>query len=170
MVPDDVKGLKVRGGSREMDLMLKAAGAAVVSCRRTKSTPPCRPARSTSAMTSSTSLITFRLEEIAKNLTTGRGKSFWFMLEPLLMSKSVFDALPKDQQTVIMEVGAEMEKFGSRGPRPTTRRSPRSTRRPAPRCSTRPAQVDKWKAIARDTGLEGLSPTNVRRALRRRSS
>src|SRR5216684_3742242 len=31
LVPDDVKGLKVRGGSREMDLMLKGAGAAVVS-------------------------------------------------------------------------------------------------------------------------------------------
>ena len=35
-------------------------------------------------MTSSTSLISFRLEELAKNLTSGRGKgSFWFMLEPL---------------------------------------------------------------------------------------
>src|SRR5882672_6028739 len=31
LVPEDVKGLKVRGGSREMDLMLKGAGAAVVS-------------------------------------------------------------------------------------------------------------------------------------------
>ena len=28
LVPEDVKGLKVRGGSREMDLMLKGAGAA----------------------------------------------------------------------------------------------------------------------------------------------
>src|SRR5258705_7486288 len=30
-MPDGVKGLKVRGGSREMDLMLKGAGAAVAS-------------------------------------------------------------------------------------------------------------------------------------------
>src|SRR5213592_300911 len=29
--PDDAKGLKVRGGSREMDMMLKAAGASVIS-------------------------------------------------------------------------------------------------------------------------------------------
>jgi TRAP-type C4-dicarboxylate transport system substrate-binding protein len=43
--PEDAKGMKVRGGSREMDLILKEAGAAVVTCRRTKSTPPCRPAR-----------------------------------------------------------------------------------------------------------------------------
>src|SRR5438445_3975668 len=31
LVPEDVKGKKVRGGSREMDLMLKGAGASVVS-------------------------------------------------------------------------------------------------------------------------------------------
>ena len=29
--PEDVKGLKIRGGSREFDLMLKAAGASVIS-------------------------------------------------------------------------------------------------------------------------------------------
>ena len=27
--------------------------------------------------------ISFRLEEVAKSLTTGRGKSYWFMLEPV---------------------------------------------------------------------------------------
>ena len=31
IAPDDVKGLKVRGGSREMDLMLKAAGGIISS-------------------------------------------------------------------------------------------------------------------------------------------
>ena len=31
LVPDDVKGMKARGASREVDLMLKAAGAAVTS-------------------------------------------------------------------------------------------------------------------------------------------
>ena len=56
--------------------------------------------------------MSFRLEEIAKNLTTGRGKGFFFIFEPLLMSKQVFDSLPKDQQAAIMEVGLEMEKFG----------------------------------------------------------
>src|SRR4051812_43093676 len=30
VTPDDAKGLKVRGGSREMDMMLKAAGASVI--------------------------------------------------------------------------------------------------------------------------------------------
>jgi len=63
------------------------------------------------ALTSSTSLISFRLEEIAKALTSGRGKSYWFMFEPLMMSKQVFDKLPKAQQDAIMSVGADLEKF-----------------------------------------------------------
>ena len=52
---------------------------------------------------------------MSKHLTTGRGKAFWFMLEPLLMSKQIFDALPKAQQEIIMAVGADMEKFGTDG-------------------------------------------------------
>ena len=63
------------------------------------------------AMTSSTSLISFRLEEVSKFLTSGRGKSYWFMFEPLMMSKDVFDKLPKAQQDAVMAVGAELEKF-----------------------------------------------------------
>jgi len=50
---------------------------------------------------------------VSKHLTTGRGKAYWFMLEPLLMARSVFDKLPKDQQQIVMQVGAEMEKFGA---------------------------------------------------------
>jgi TRAP-type C4-dicarboxylate transport system substrate-binding protein len=64
------------------------------------------------ALTSSTSLISFRLEELARHLTTGRAKSYWFMFEPLLMSKAVFDRLPKEHQDFIMAVGAELEEFG----------------------------------------------------------
>jgi len=63
------------------------------------------------AVTSSTSLISFRLEEISKNLTTGRGKSFWYMLEPLLVSKSVFDALTPTQQKAMLEVGESLQAF-----------------------------------------------------------
>ena len=61
------------------------------------------------AVTSSTSLISFRLEELSKSLTTARKGSFWFMLEPLLMSKAIFDSLPAPQQKALMDVGAEME-------------------------------------------------------------
>src|SRR5712671_1389058 len=107
--PDDVKGLKIRGGSREMDLMLKAAGGIISSVPSNEIYPAMQTGSLDAAVTSSTSLISFRLEEISKNLTTGRGKSFWYMLEPLLISKSVFDALTPDQQKVMAEVGEAMQ-------------------------------------------------------------
>ena len=109
--PDDVKGLKIRGGSREMDLILKAAGAAVVSLPSNEIYAAMQTGAMDAALTSSTSLISFRLEEVSKFLTTGRGKAYWFMFEPLMMSKAIFDKLTKEQQATIMAVGAEMEAF-----------------------------------------------------------
>jgi TRAP-type transport system periplasmic protein len=109
--PADVKGLKIRGGSREMDLMLKEAGGIISSVPSNEIYAAMQTGSLDAAVTSSTSLISFRLEEISKGLTTGRGKSFWFMLEPLLMSKSAFDALTPAQQKAVMDVGQELEAF-----------------------------------------------------------
>src|SRR5476649_2187842 len=110
--PDDVKGLKIRGGSREMDLMLKAAGGIISSVPSNEIYPAMQTGSLDAAVTSSTSLISFRLEEISKALTSGKGKSFWYMLEPLIMSKSVFDSLTPAQQKAINDVGESMQAFG----------------------------------------------------------
>jgi TRAP-type C4-dicarboxylate transport system substrate-binding protein len=113
--PDDAKGQKIRGGSREMDEMLQAAGATTLSTPSNELYAAMQTGACDAAITSSTSLISFRLEEVAKSLTTGRGKSYWFMFEPLLMSKAIFAQLPKAQQDLVMAVGAEMEKFALEG-------------------------------------------------------
>ena len=109
---DDAKGMKVRGGSREMDLMLKGAGAAVTNVASNEIYSAMQSGVLDAAITSSTSLISFRLHETSDFLTAGRKHSFWFMFEPLLMSKKTFDALTPAQQKVVMEVGASLEKFG----------------------------------------------------------
>ena len=122
--------MKVRGGSREMDLMLKDAGASVLSLPSNEIYAAMQTGAMDAAMTSSTSLISFRLEEIAKHLTSGRSKAFWFMFEPLLMSKQIFDKLPKEQQDG--DHGGRRrdgEVRASTAPRPTTTPSPRSTTR-----------------------------------------
>src|SRR5258705_2941623 len=111
VTPDDAKGMKVRGGSREMDMMFKDAGSSVLSLPSNEIYAAMQTGAMDAALTSSTSLISFRLEEVSKFLTTGRSKSYWFMFEPLLMSKQIFDKLPKAQQDAIMAVGADLEKF-----------------------------------------------------------
>ena len=110
--PEDVKGLKIRGGSREVDLMFTAAGASVSTMPSNEIYIGMQTGSLDAAVTSSTSLISFRLEELAKSLTTARKGSFWFMLEPLMMSKAIFDALPASQQKIMLDVGAEMEAWG----------------------------------------------------------
>src|SRR5262249_47380031 len=78
--PAGAKGLKIRGGSREMDMVLQAAGASTLSLPSNELYAAMQTGACDGAITSSTSLISFRLEEVAKCLTTGRGKSYWFML------------------------------------------------------------------------------------------
>jgi TRAP-type transport system periplasmic protein len=113
LVPDDVKGLKIRGGSRHMDLMFAAAGAEISTMPSNEIYMGMQTGSLNAAVTSSTSLISFRLEELAKTLTTARKGSFWYMFEPLLMAKDVFDHLPADQQKAILDVGAELEAWGT---------------------------------------------------------
>jgi TRAP-type C4-dicarboxylate transport system substrate-binding protein len=109
--PADVAGLKVRGGSHEMDLILKEAGASVVDIPSNEIRKALQNGTLDAAMTSSSSLISFRLDEVSKSLTTARGGAYWFMLEPLLMSKTAFERLPREQQAVLMKTGAELEGF-----------------------------------------------------------
>lgn len=152
LVPEDVKGKKVRGGSREMDLMLKGAGAAVVSMPSNELYAAMQTGTMDIAMTTSSSLISFRLEEIAKSLTTGRNKGFFFVFEPLLMSKQIFDALPKDHQTAIMDIGAEMEKFGMEKALADDEEVVKVYgKRDIKAYDIDQAQADKWKAVALQT-------------------
>jgi TRAP-type transport system periplasmic protein len=117
VAPADAKGMKVRGGSREMDMMLKEAGASVISLPSNEIYAAMQTGAMEAAMTSSTSFISFKLEEIAKHLTTARNKAYWFMLEPLMISKEVFMKLPKAHRDIIMAVGAEQEAFATQAAR-----------------------------------------------------
>jgi TRAP-type C4-dicarboxylate transport system substrate-binding protein len=152
VAPEDAKGMKVRGGSREMDLVLKDAGASVLTLPSNEIYAAMQTGAMDAAMTSSTSLISFRLEEVSKNLTTGRGKAYWFMFEPLLMSKSVFDALPRDQRDAIMASGEEMEKFALEGAKADDQAVASVYLKAGAKVSDLDAPtVKKWQDIARRT-------------------
>ena len=152
VTPEDAKGLKVRGGSREMDMVLQTAGAAVLSVPSNEIYAAMQTGACDAGITSSTSLISFRLEEVAKHLTSGAGQSYWFMFEPLLMSKSIFDALPKNHQDIIMAVGGEMEAFGRKGAQDDDIEVTKVYEKAGAKVSALDAAtVGKWRDIARDT-------------------
>jgi TRAP-type C4-dicarboxylate transport system substrate-binding protein len=152
VVPQDAKGLKIRGGSREMDMMLQAAGASTLTTPSNELYAAMQTGACDATFTSSTSLISFRLEEVAKSLTTGRGKSYWFMLEPLIMSKLIFDKLTKKQQDVIMALGAELEEFGTKEAMADDQKvADVYTKKGAKVADLDEATVDKWRELARPT-------------------
>src|SRR5258708_35983555 len=64
VAPEDAKGLKVRGGSREMDMVLQTAGAAVLSGPSNELYAAMQTGACDAGITSSTSLISFRLEKV----------------------------------------------------------------------------------------------------------
>jgi TRAP-type C4-dicarboxylate transport system substrate-binding protein len=140
------------GGSREMDMVLQSAGAAVLSVPSNELYAAMQTGACDAGITSSTSLISFRLEEVAKSLTSGAGASYWFMFEPLLMSKAIFDKLPKNQQDIIMAVGAEMEAFGKKGAQDDDIEVAKVYEKAGAKVSPLDqATVGKWRDIARDT-------------------
>jgi TRAP-type C4-dicarboxylate transport system substrate-binding protein len=162
ITPDDAKGLKIRGGSREMDMMLKAAGAAVVTLPSNEIYAAMQTGAMEGALTSSTSLISFRLEEVSKALTTGRAGSYWFMLEPLMMSRSVFDRLPKDQQQLILTVGAELETFALKSSKEDDQQVAVVYQKAGAKVADmNPDALNKWQAIARATAWKDYGEKNA---------
>jgi len=150
--PEHVQGLKARGGSREMDLILQDAGASIVNVPSNEIHNAMKSGALDAAFTSSTSLITFRLHDVARSLTTARGGGYWFMLEPLLMSKTVFARLTKQQQAAIMQVGADLEKFALRMAMADDQQVAGYYARAGARVADMDAEsLRKWQEVARTT-------------------
>jgi len=152
LVPDDARGMKVRGGSREMDLVLKQAGASVLSLPSNEIYAAMQTGAMDAAMTSSTSFISFKLEEIARHLTSARDRTYWFMLEPLMISREVYGRLPRAHQEAVMAVGEQLEGYA----RDSARADDRTAAEVYARAGAKvydldEAAVRKWQAIARDT-------------------
>jgi TRAP-type C4-dicarboxylate transport system substrate-binding protein len=159
--PEDAAGMRVRGGSREMDMVLKKAGAAVLNLPSNEIYAAMQTGALDAAMTSSTSLISFRLEEVAHELTTGRGRTYWFMFEPLLISRQIFEALPADQQQLILKVGADMEKLALDAARADDKAVAEVYVKSGGHAhDLAPATVARWQALARETAWKDFAARN----------
>lgn len=160
--PEDVAGLKVRGGSHEMDRLLQDAGATVVSLPSNEIAAAMRAGTLDAALTSSTSLISFRLAESARALTTARGGAYWFMFEPLMMSRTVFDRLTKQQQAAVMAVGADLEAFARNAARSDDAAVAAVYARAGARVVDMNAEaLRKWQAVARTNAWREYGERNA---------
>ncbi len=68
------------------------------------------------------------------------------------MSKRIFDALPKDQQDMIIALGRELEEFGTKEAMADDQKVAEVYAKKGAKVSDLDeATVDKWRAIARQT-------------------
>jgi TRAP-type C4-dicarboxylate transport system substrate-binding protein len=156
--PEDAKGMKVRGGSREMDMMFRAAGATTLSMPSNEVYISMQTGAIDAAVTSSTSLISFKLEELSKSLTSASGRSFFFVFEPLLASKQVFDSLPAEHQKIIMAVGEELEPFGLEGSKGDDKALEQDYRKAGAQVSGMDeAIIAQWREAARESAWKDFA-------------
>jgi TRAP-type transport system periplasmic protein len=156
--PEDAKGMKVRGGSREMDMMFRAAGATTLNMPSNEIYISMQTGAIDAANTSSTSLISFKLEELSKSLTSASGRSFFFVFEPLLASKQVFDSLPTEHQKIIMAVGEELEPFGLEGSRADDKALEDTYRKAGAQVNEMDdATLGQWRKVARESAWKDFA-------------
>ena len=150
--PADARGMKIRGGSREMDEMFKAAGASVSSMPSNEVYVGMSTGVMDAACTSSSSFLSFKLQETSRHLTTPGQRSFFFILEPIMVSKRVWDTLTKPQQDAMLAVGEEMVPFNLAGAQSDDLKMARVYADAG--VAVHPmedATVDRWQAVARSS-------------------
>ena len=77
---------------------------------------------------------------------------------PVLMSKSIFDGLPKNHQDIIRAVGTELEAFGKKGAQDDDVEVAKVYEKAGAKVSVLDAAtVGKWRDIARDTAWKDYS-------------
>ncbi len=104
--PDTVKGQVIRAAGPAFEEMLAAAGASITSMPSSEIYTGMQTGVLDATNTSSASFVSYRLYEQVKCLTAPGENALWFMYEPILMSKQVYEGLTKEQQQAIL-AGAE---------------------------------------------------------------
>jgi TRAP-type C4-dicarboxylate transport system substrate-binding protein len=109
--PDTIKGQVIRAAGPAFEEMLAAAGASISSMPSSEIYTAMQTGVLDATNTSSASFVSYRLFEQVKCLTAPGENALWFMYEPVLMSKKVFDGLNADQQKAILAAGEKAEAY-----------------------------------------------------------
>ncbi|WP_188826403.1 TRAP transporter substrate-binding protein [Brucella endophytica] len=109
--PDTIKGQVIRAAGPAFEEMLVGAGASISSMPSSEIYTGMQTGVLDAANTSSASFVSYRLFEQAKCLTAPGENALWFMYEPVLVSKRVFDGLTAEQQKAILAAGEKAEAY-----------------------------------------------------------
>jgi TRAP-type C4-dicarboxylate transport system substrate-binding protein len=109
--PETIEGQVIRAAGPAFEEMLVAAGASISSMPSSEIYTGMQTGVLDATNTSSASFVSYRLYEQVQCLTAPGENALWFMYEPVLMSKTVFEGLTEEQQAAIMAAAEKAEVF-----------------------------------------------------------
>ncbi len=109
--PDDVQGLQTRAAGKAFEQMLAGAGASIASMSSAEIYNAMQTGVLDAANTSSSSFVSYRIYEQVSCFTPAGDYALWFMYQPLLMNKSVFEGLSDAQQSALMAAAEKAEAY-----------------------------------------------------------
>jgi len=112
--PKDAQGMKIRAAGKAFEQMMAAAGASITSMPSSEIYTGLQTGVLDGAITSSSSLVSYRIYEQVSCLTAPGKNALWVMYEPILMSKKSFAKLDENQQKELLKAADEAEKFASK--------------------------------------------------------
>ena len=111
--PDDVKGMKYRAAGKRFEQMIAAAGATITSMPSSEIYSGLQTGVLDGAVTSSSSLVSYRIYEQVKCLTAPGDNALWVMYEPILIAKKSFAKLSTAQQLELMKAAGKAEQYAT---------------------------------------------------------
>jgi len=109
--PDTIKGQVIRAAGPAFEQMLAAAGASISSMPSSEIYTAMQTGVLDATNTSNDSFVSYRIYEQVKCLTAPGENALWFMYEPVIMSKKVFDGLTQEQRDAIMAAAKKAEEY-----------------------------------------------------------
>jgi TRAP-type C4-dicarboxylate transport system substrate-binding protein len=112
VAPGDIRpGMVMRGAGSSTEEVLTAAGAGISSLPSSEIYTALQTGVLDGVTTSASSTVSFHLQEQIDSYTAPTDNSFWFIMQPLVVSLDVWDGLSSEQQEVLETVGEELQEF-----------------------------------------------------------
>jgi TRAP-type C4-dicarboxylate transport system substrate-binding protein len=110
--PSDVQpGMTMRAAGAYVEFMLEDAGAGITSLPSNEIYTAMQTGVLDAAVTSTGSFASYNLQEQVDSFTSPTENTFWFMFEPLIISKETYEGLCADHQEAVDQVGADLQEF-----------------------------------------------------------
>jgi TRAP-type C4-dicarboxylate transport system substrate-binding protein len=103
VLPEDIKGTKLRAAGKQFEFMMREAGASITSMPSSEIYHALSTGVLNTLLTSSASFVSYKLYEVLKFINIPRDYAIWNMAENLIMSKKTWDSLTPPQQKAFTE-------------------------------------------------------------------